>query len=177
MSRALSTLEPGQTVWLRGPIRRFAYTRNMFRAVGMLGGGSGITPLYQLAQAIAADPLDRTAMHLIYANHTEGDILLRDQIAALPGLHTTLVLTVPPADWPVPEPTLARQPLQVSGELPAGSAQFASRGYVDARVLQAALPAPADDVRVLVCGPPGFVSVMLRLLGELGYQSKMLFVF
>ena len=47
----------------------------------MVAGGSGITPLYQVIQAVLRDqPEDRTEMHLVYANRTEDDILLRGEL-------------------------------------------------------------------------------------------------
>ena len=46
---------------------------------GMIAGGSGITPMYQVAQAILRDPLDFTKVFLIYANVSEDDILLHKE--------------------------------------------------------------------------------------------------
>ena len=49
---------------------------------GMIAGGSGITPMYQVAQAILRDPHDFTKIFLIYANVSEDDILLRKEFDA-----------------------------------------------------------------------------------------------
>lgn len=49
---------------------------------GMIAGGSGITPMYQVAQAILRDPHDATKISLIYANVAEEDILLRKEFDA-----------------------------------------------------------------------------------------------
>ncbi|MCI26872.1 NADH-cytochrome b5 reductase 1, partial [Trifolium medium] len=43
----------------------------------MLAGGSGITPMFQVARAILENPSDKTKVHLIYANVTYEDILLK----------------------------------------------------------------------------------------------------
>jgi predicted ferric reductase len=48
----------------------------------MIAGGSGITPMYQVAQGILRNPLDATKVFLIYANVTEEDILLRKELDA-----------------------------------------------------------------------------------------------
>ena len=48
----------------------------------MIAGGSGITPMYQVAQAILRDPHDITKVFLIYANVSEDDILLRKEFDA-----------------------------------------------------------------------------------------------
>ena len=43
----------------------------------MIAGGSGITPMLQVIAAVLDDPDDDTELALLYANHTEGDILVR----------------------------------------------------------------------------------------------------
>merc|ERR1712070_1113366 len=48
------------------------------KKLGMIAGGTGITPMLQVAAAILDDPNDSTEVSLIYANQTEGDILVRD---------------------------------------------------------------------------------------------------
>ena len=47
------------------------------KKVSMIAGGSGITPMLQVITAVLADPNDDTELALLYANHTEGDILVR----------------------------------------------------------------------------------------------------
>ena len=49
----------------------------------MLAGGSGITPMFQVVQAILRNPFDTTRVSLVYANVAEEDILLREQMDAL----------------------------------------------------------------------------------------------
>ena len=46
----------------------------------MVAGGSGITPMFQVAAAILGNPWDATKIFLVYANVAEGDILLREQL-------------------------------------------------------------------------------------------------
>jgi len=48
----------------------------------MIAGGSGITPMFQVAQGILRNPYDATKVFLIYANVTEEDILLRKEFDA-----------------------------------------------------------------------------------------------
>lgn len=38
-------------------------------------------------------------------------------------------------------------------------------------VLQAKLPAPAKDMKILVCGPPPMVSAMKKAVESLGYEK------
>ncbi len=49
----------------------------------MLAGGTGVTPMYQVAVAILKDPKDTTLLSLIFANVSEDDILIRQQLDAL----------------------------------------------------------------------------------------------
>ena len=46
----------------------------------MIAGGSGITPMFQVAQGILRNPYDATNVFLIYANVAEEDILLRTEL-------------------------------------------------------------------------------------------------
>jgi ferredoxin-NADP reductase len=46
----------------------------------MVAGGSGITPMFQVCQAILRNPYDSTKVFLVYANRGEDDILLRDRL-------------------------------------------------------------------------------------------------
>ena len=43
-------------------------------------GGTGITPMLQLIRYISKDPKDDTKLSLLFANQTEKDILLRDEL-------------------------------------------------------------------------------------------------
>ncbi|KAG6493873.1 hypothetical protein ZIOFF_048876 [Zingiber officinale] len=43
-------------------------------------GGTGITLMYQLTQAILHSPEDLTEMHLVYVNRSEDDILQQEEL-------------------------------------------------------------------------------------------------
>jgi cytochrome-b5 reductase len=43
----------------------------------MIAGGTGITPMYQVAAAILKDPRDVTQLSLIFGNLSEEDILIK----------------------------------------------------------------------------------------------------
>ncbi|RZS13429.1 hypothetical protein BHM03_00045033 [Ensete ventricosum] len=59
------------------------YQVGQVRAFGMLAGGSGITPMFQVTRAILENPTDKTKVHLIYANVTYEDILLKEELDSL----------------------------------------------------------------------------------------------
>lgn len=55
----------------------------------MICGGTGITPMYQIMNHILSDPKDKTRLHLIYANITMSDILLKQDLDRLAAQHPT----------------------------------------------------------------------------------------
>ncbi|KAH8943045.1 hypothetical protein BDL97_13G028200 [Sphagnum fallax] len=63
-----------------GQMECFRYKPNQVWAFGMLTGGTGITPMYHVAQAILENPEDKTKIHMIYANVTYDDILLKEDL-------------------------------------------------------------------------------------------------
>ncbi|KAJ9693676.1 hypothetical protein PVL29_009568 [Vitis rotundifolia] len=77
MSHHFREMRVGDYLAVKGPKGRFKYQVGQVRAFGMLAGGSGITPMFQVARAILENPKDKTKVHLIYANVTFEDILLK----------------------------------------------------------------------------------------------------
>ncbi|KAJ6360265.1 hypothetical protein OIU77_004299 [Salix suchowensis] len=77
MSHHFRELQVGDYLAVKGPKGRFRYQPGQVRVFGMIAGGSGITPMFQVARAILENPNDKTKVHLIYANVSYEDILLR----------------------------------------------------------------------------------------------------
>jgi NAD(P)H-flavin reductase len=50
VSKWLNEIPEGTAVPFKGPISKFTYQPNQWDAVGLIAGGSGITPMYQLIQ-------------------------------------------------------------------------------------------------------------------------------
>jgi len=48
MSKHIDELKPGDSLEIKGPIPKFPYTANMKKEIGMVAGGTGITPMYQV---------------------------------------------------------------------------------------------------------------------------------
>lgn len=91
MSQHLESLSIGSAIDIKGPLGHIEYTgRGNFlvngkhkfaKKLSMIAGGTGITPMYQVIQSVLRDRAeDRTEMHLVYANRTEEDILLREEL-------------------------------------------------------------------------------------------------
>ncbi|KAG7667132.1 putative NADH--cytochrome b5 reductase 1 [Nannochloris sp. 'desiccata'] len=158
MTQAMDILEIGDSLLFKGPKGRFQYAPRGKRAYGMLAGGTGITPMYQLMQAVLKDPNDPTKLSLIFANVSEDDILLREEIDDL----------------------AARNPdrLSVYYVLNEANAEWTGgKGFITADMIQMYLPAPADDVAVVRCGPLPMMEAMKGHLNTLGYSVEQQFQF
>ncbi|KAM5205464.1 NADH-cytochrome b5 reductase 1 isoform 4-T5 [Hipposideros larvatus] len=103
MSQYLNNLKIGDVVEFRGPSGLLTYTGKgnfsiqldkkspaeprVAKRLGMIAGGTGITPMLQLARAILKDPEDPTQCFLLFANQTEKDIILREDLEELQAQH------------------------------------------------------------------------------------------
>ena len=74
----------GDSIALKGPLQKFTYTPNMKKYIGMIAGGSGITPMLQLIEKILSNGRDNTEVRLIFANQTPEDVLLKDRLDGEP---------------------------------------------------------------------------------------------
>ncbi|CAI0384893.1 unnamed protein product [Linum tenue] len=129
MSHHFREMRVGESLAVKGPKGRFRYQPGQVRAFGMLAGGSGITPMFQVARAILENPKDQTKVHLIYANVTHDDILLKEELEGLASRYPDsfkiyYVLNQPPEVW--------------NGGV----------GFVSKEMIQTHLPAPAADIQV-----------------------------
>ena len=80
MSTHIFDLKEGDTLSFKGPIVKWKWEPNQFKSIALIGGGTGITPLYQLLHEITSNPADKTKVNLIYGNVSPSDILLKKEI-------------------------------------------------------------------------------------------------
>ena len=108
ISAHMDTLKPGKSMKVKGPKGAMVYTPNMRRHLGMIAGGTGITPMLQIIRAvIRGRPRnggeDQTKIDLIFANVNEDDILLKEDLDRLANedddFRVHYVLNNPPEDW------------------------------------------------------------------------------
>ncbi|KAI2630884.1 ferredoxin reductase-like protein [Hypoxylon sp. NC1633] len=153
ISKHMASLAVSQTIRVKGPKGAFVYTPNMVRHFGMVAGGTGITPMLQVVRAIIRGRAtgDKTQVDLIFANVTEQDILLREDLDALAkedsGFRVHYVLDKPPEGW--------------TGGV----------GYVTADMVTKWLPKAADDVKILLCGPPPMIGGLKKATESLGFKK------
>lgn len=170
MTQYLDALKIGDTIDFRGPSGLIFYkghgvietkatktanpVRNVYRELGMIAGGSGITPILQVIRAIMKDESDATKVSLLFANIAEEDILLREELDSLAEKHADrfrvwYTVDQPSADWKY------------------------SSGFINAEMIEEYLPAPAEDVAVLMCGPPAMINFACTpSLDKVGFPSK-----
>lgn len=156
---------------MKGPILKFRYVPNFKKRIGMLAGGSGITPMLQVIEEIAQNPHDKTEVDLIFANNTFEDILLKERLDAIAKKHKNI-----------------RVHYILSQSAPEGWKGYT--GFISAEIVKKHLGAPSDDSLVLVCGPPGFMEAVSGnktpdykqgevsgILKALGFKENMVFKF
>lgn len=153
ISKMIGELEIGDKVKVRGPKGFYQYEPNMKRQIGMIAGGTGIAPMYQIIKAIASNPIDKTQVYLVYGNQTEEDILLKMELDAI----------------------VERNPEQFkiyyTVDKPLTDNWTGGIGYITSDTMQAYLPKPRDDVQLLLCGPPAMCSSVKKNAVLLGFEK------
>ncbi|OAX44797.1 NADH-cytochrome b5 reductase [Rhizopogon vinicolor AM-OR11-026] len=152
ISRYFSLLKIADKVRIRGPKGAFKYIPTLSREIGMIAGGTGITPMLQIIHAALKNPQDKTKLTLIYANVNFEDILLKKELDDLAAAHPNrftvyYVLNNPPPGW-------------------TGGAGFVSKGQIEHH-----MPSSDHDIKVLMCGPPPMMTAMKKHLAELNYPA------
>jgi cytochrome-b5 reductase len=190
MTEHLFSMEVGESLFFRSVQYKLKYKPNRWSHVGMIGGGTGITPLYQVIQHASVLPQDKTKLSLLYANQTENKILLKGCLdeyeKEMDGRFKATYIVdkaEDPENWKGPT------------------------GFITKALIKETMPAPAENIMVMVCGPDkmmthicgapfGVLKAMSGglpwqpsggnlnnfadvegLLGELGYLKEMVYRF
>ncbi|KAJ6335617.1 hypothetical protein OIU77_025552 [Salix suchowensis] len=164
MSQHLDSLALGSVIDVKGPLGHIEYAgcgnflvhgRPKFaRKLAMIAGGTGITPIYQVIQAILKDPEDDTEMYVVYANRTEDDILLRDELDSWAREHERLKV------WYVVQESTKEGWLY-------------STGFVTESILREHVPEGSSDALALACGPPPMIQFAVQPnLEKMKYDIK-----
>ncbi|KAJ9466594.1 NADH-cytochrome b5 reductase 1 [Diplonema papillatum] len=165
LTRALDTqLQPGDSLSAEvRPFTKFVYQgAGWYKAaanesgglawcsdIGLVAGGTGITPVYSIIRKVLSDSADKTRLWLLYANVTPDDILLLPEISRLAAAH----------------PNQLRVWFTVDS-VPGGSPPWPySTGYINHDMLGFLPPSSAEPSAVtLLCGPPPMVGSVKKLL-------------
>lgn len=182
MTQYLEQLAIGQSIDVSGPSGNLVYRgQGMFdirtrkpepyvarrvRRLGMIAGGSGITPMYQILNEILKEQASSAAgervdinIWLLFANQTEQDILLRDELEQLAAANADRFKFWYTVDRDTPDWKY-------------------SKGFINDTMISEHLPPPGDDVLICLCGPPPMIKfACLPNLEKLGYTDSMRYAF
>eukprot|EP00461_Guttulinopsis_vulgaris_P004764 UN04766 len=171
LGNVFSNLSVGDTMLFKGPLPKFQYRENEFDRLTLIAGGTGITPMFQLIERIMLNENDNTQVHLLFANRSTDDILMKailDEFEySFPDrFKVTYVIDQPEEGWKGPT------------------------GYINADLLNAVAGEPNPKHKVFVCGPPGMMEAisgpkgpnytqgeLKGLLKNLGYTESDVFKF
>ena len=144
VSSYLHSLHAGDYIQVKGPFVKLEYKANNNKSIGLIAGGTGITPMLQIIREVIKNPSDTTKMSLLYQCRSESDIaMLRDEINELVSCHdcltVTYILSQPSGDW------------------------TGLRGHMDGELLAKTMPLPIvgeEAPLIYVCGPFGMLSAV-----------------
>uniref|UniRef100_A0A7N8X0F7 NADH-cytochrome b5 reductase n=1 Tax=Mastacembelus armatus TaxID=205130 RepID=A0A7N8X0F7_9TELE len=149
----------GKGVFAIQPDKKSPAVTKTAKHVGMIAGGTGITPMLQLISAVMKDPQDQTVCHLLFANQMEKDILLRPELEEIQvnnpdRFKLWFTLDRAPQDWEY------------------------SQGFISEDMVREHLPPPSDDTLILMCGPPPMIQFACNPnLDKVGHSDSRRFTF
>lgn len=162
MSQYMESMQIGDMLKVKGPLGHFEYTgkgtfkvkgvEKTARKLGFICGGTGLTPAYQVIQAVYKDQDDDTEVYLLYANQTDGDILMREELekmaAERDNIHVWYTLDRPPENWKY------------------------SSGFVSEDMVKEHIPEAGESSFVGMCGPPPMIKyACIPNLTAVGYTE------
>ncbi|CAJ0573247.1 unnamed protein product, partial [Mesorhabditis spiculigera] len=170
-SRHIGNLPIGGEVLVRGPVGQNVYhgrgtwtvkkkTQKLslkgIKKLGLVAGGSGITPMLQTLHHVANDLDDPTEIGLVFANSSDDDLFLQEYLDALREAsnsrlqvwYTLSTSKKSGADWPY------------------------SVGRIDHPMLSQRLPSPGSETLILICGPRPFETTALEILARVGHHEN-----
>uniref|UniRef100_A0A7S4LAW5 Cytochrome-b5 reductase n=1 Tax=Eutreptiella gymnastica TaxID=73025 RepID=A0A7S4LAW5_9EUGL len=168
MSQWLHRLRVGETVDAKGPVGHFEYRGKgkcclhgrelTVKRIGLIAGGTGITPCLQVLKAIAKDPADTTEAHLLFANKSPDDVICMDMLEALAAqrsnIHVWYTVDSATPDW-----------------------QY-STGFVTPEMMEERLFRPQEASLIGMCGPPPMYKfACVPGLEKLGFKAEDYFQF
>lgn len=172
MSTHIHNLKVGDTLEFKGPIKKFQWTNNEFDQITLVGAGSGITPLYQLARHILNRGEDKTKITLLYGNKSPADIILKSELDDLRMKFSDRFEVV----------------YYVDSNESTNTVSKLEHGFITKAQIQKYAAPPLGNTHVFVCGPPAFMKAISGekktkteqgevqgILKELGYTEKQVF--
>jgi cytochrome-b5 reductase len=150
-SRYMHERQIGDEVLISGPHEGGHFIPGIAKNVGLVAGGTGITPFISMIRSILFSKID-VNISLIFANKSIDDIILKDEFDSYLTKYSNfkryyLVDNAPP-DWNM------------------------GIGRITPQILQAQLPEQSEQTTIFVCGPPMMQIELRKKLLDLGYQKE-----
>lgn len=171
MSQLLDSMQIGDEIEVKGPLGEFNYKSDGAFTwhgkprdcthISMIAGGTGLTPCWQVANAILRDPSDKTMVSLLYANQSPGDILARERLDELQKQNPDRFKLWYTVD-----------------RIPEGMEWQYSVGFVNEQMIREHLFEPGEGRITVMCGPPVMQErACMPNLKKYGYEDKDIFIF
>lgn len=167
LSSYMHSLKVGKAVEVRGPIGRFKYEKNADKQIGLIAGGTGLTPCLQVMRCVLDGPSDdKTTFVLFFQNRTEEDILLKSELDELLSKHKDRLQIL----YFLSNPTTT-----TFGSDKSKNKNNEIRGYIHQDMINAYMN-PSESPLVCLCGPSGFNECMKKMLEQAGHNNDSIYV-
>jgi ferredoxin-NADP reductase len=137
----------GDQLKVMGPYGSFTFTGSDADSIVLIAGGVGITPMMSVLRYLT-DTAWPGEIFFVYGARSTEEFIFREELEQLERRHEKLHVFA----------SMQRAP---------GTVWLGPEGPITADLLEAAVPDIASR-RVHLCGPPGMMVAMKRILGELG---------
>ena len=168
ISQYLHALEVGSRVKISGPNGQLTYegdgaflflrenVKRTYKSFSFVGGGSGVTPLYQIIQHLLDEPHKQFDMRFLFANRSEADILIREELEELSEKNVLKLCHT----------------LDAPGEKWTGY-----KGFISELMIDEFFDKARKDHLALICGPPRMASSVKEIFVNKGFAKENIYVF
>lgn len=137
------------------------------KKIGMIAGGSGITPMLAIIREILCVEDDQTEVYLLFANQKEEDILCRDEIEKFQKARPNQVKVFN---------ILSRLSEEEEKAWENDSTNFVGR--INQEILEKTMPEVSEDHQILVCGPGGMIKeAVVPNLHKIGWTDDLIHIY
>ena len=152
MSTALCNKKAGDTIEIKGPLKKLSYTANKHKHITFFAGGTGLTPCLQIINEIVNNPDDHTTMTMFFANKTDQDILCKAHLDQLSKKHKALKI-----HYIVDKIDTTNTINPYDGTATTVNKDDYLIGRINESMVENLMPRGRDNYTfAYVCGPPGF---------------------
>jgi len=166
MSQYLESKNVGDKISITGPVVGLYYAApghfkianlaNMkFKNLGMICGGTGINVMYPVLRDILNNPADKTNVSLLFANRSEADILMKQELDGFqsdPRIKIHYIVNTVPSGW------------------------TGFEGHITKEMIEKTMPAAGKDTFMWVCGPVSMDKAVEKQLFALKHKKNQMMI-